>query len=593
MASAWEMWCTGGVLVAMFIAMARTRVPPDAAVMGALVVLLLTGIVAPNEAISGFGNPAVMTIALLYIVATGLRKTGALALLSNRVLGRPKTTLAAQVRMVFPVAIASGFANNTPIVAAFMPMLTALARRTGIPASRLLMPLSFAAILGGLCTLIGTSTTLIVAGLMSVYEGPGDVGTMGMFTITPVGLCVAGAGLAYILLFGRLLLPKDRTAASDSDSVRQYMTALRVLADSPIVGRTIERAQLRHLPGLFLSRVDRDDEAINAVPPHFRIRAGDVLVFVGRLESVVDLQQIRGLKPVADGEEDEPDHTRGQQLVEAVVSSGSPLVGTSVREAGIRTRYGAVVIAVHRLGHTLRGKLGNIVLKQGDTLLMETTPGFIDRYAHSAEFHLVNQLEDTTPRHERATLSIAVLALVVLALSTGLLAPMTSAMLGAALMIGLRCCTLTQARRGVDLSVIVVIGGAFGLGQAMINSGLAATVANAIADLTQSSPDFVFLGAIYLITVVFTTFVTNSAAAALMFPVAMSAAFSMGVPPMQAAICIAIAASAEFTTPIGYHTNLMVMGPGNYRFSDYARFGAPLTLLCAVVTVAAVTMFVG
>ncbi|MEM1424353.1 MAG: SLC13 family permease, partial [Planctomycetota bacterium] len=588
----WEMWCTAGVLVAMFLAMARTRVPPDAGVMGALVVLLLAGIVEPTQAVSGFGNPAVITIALLYIVATGLRKTGALAVLSNRVLGRPASTLGAQTRLVFPVAIASAFANNTPIVAAFMPMLTTLARRTGIPAGRLLMPLSFAAILGGLCTLIGTSTTLIVAGLMSVWDGPGEVGTMGMFTITPVGLCVATVGLAYILLLGRALLPGEREETEEPESERQYMTALRVLADSPIVGRSIERAQLRHLPGLFLSRVDRGRESITAVPPHFRIRSGDVLVFVGRLESVVDLQQIRGLKPVADGEEDEPNHTTGQSLVEAVVSSGSPLVGTSVRDAGIRTRYGAVVVAVHRLGHVLEGKVGDIVLKQGDTLLMESTPGFVERYANSAEFHLVNQLEDTTPRHERATLSIAVLALVVLLLSTGVLEPMTSALLGAALMIGLRCCTLTQARRGVDLSVIVVIGGAFGLGQAMTNSGLAQTVAGAIADLTQDSPDFVFLGAIYLITVVFTTFVTNSAAAALMFPVAMSASIDMGVSPMQAAICIAIASSAEFTTPIGYHTNLMVMGPGGYRFGDYARFGGPLTLICAVVTIAATTLLV-
>ncbi|GAB4545739.1 MAG: SLC13 family permease [Phycisphaerales bacterium] len=586
------MWCTAIVLVTMFIVMARTRVPPDAAVMGALVLLLLAGIVEPFEAVSGFGNPAVLTIAFLYIVATGLRKTGAISVISDRVLGRPRTTLVAQARMVLPVALFSGFANNTPIVAAFMPMLTTLARRSGIPASRLFMPLSFAAILGGLCTLIGTSTTLIVAGLLSTWDGPGDVGAMGMFTITPVGVCVALAGLAYILLFGRTLLPARTDEPIDPASVRQYMTALRVLPESPIVGHSIERARLRHLPGLFLSRVDRGDEAISAVPPHFRIRAGDVLVFVGRLESVVDLQQIRGLKPVADGEEDADAHTSGQHLVEAVVSSGSPLVGTSVRDAGIRTRYGAVVVAVHRLGHVLRGKVGDIVLRPGDTLLMETTPGFLSRYGNSAEFHLVNQLDDTTPRHERATLSMGVLGLVVVALSTGVLAPMTSAMLGAALMIALRCCTLTQARRGVDLSVLVVIGGAFGLGNAMINSGLAQTIAGAITDLTSGHPDFVFLGAIYLITVVFTTFVTNSAAAALMFPVAMSAAHTMGVHPMQTAICIAIAASAEFTTPIGYHTNLMVMGPGGYGFGDYVRFGGPLTLLCAAVTVGATTLFI-
>ncbi len=596
MPDAWTPWFTGSVLTLMFALMARTRMPPDAAVMGALVLLLVGGVVDPGEAVSGFGNPAVATIGFLYVLATGLRRTGALAVISNRVLGRPKTALAAQARLVLPVALFSGFANNTPIVAAFMPMLTTLSRRTGIPVGRLFMPLSFAAILGGLCTLIGTSTTLIVAGLMLSWSGPvfgaETMPHMGMFTIAPVGLCVAAVGIAYILLFGRLLLPAKTEEPDAPESVRQYMTALRVGADSPIVGHSIERAELRHLPGLFLSRVDRGSDAINAVPPHFRIRAGDVLVFVGRLDSVVDLQQIRGLTPVADGEESEPRHTAGQQLVEAVVSSGSPLVGTSVREAGVRTRYGAVVIAVHRLGHTLRGKVGNIVLKQGDTLLLETTPGFVERFGNSSEFHLVHQLDSSTPRHERATLSIAILGFVVLALSTGFLAPMTSAMLGAALMIGLRCCTLTQARRGVDLSVLIVIGGAFGLGNAMLNSGLAQSIANTIADTTQSAPDFVFLAAIYALTVLFTTFVTNSAAAALMFPIAMQASYEMGVSPLGTAICIAIAASAEFTTPIGYHTNLMVMGPGGYRFGDYVRFGGPLTLISGVVAVSAVSLFI-
>jgi len=366
------------------------------------------------------------------------------------------------------------------------------------------MPLSFAAILGGLCTLIGTSTTLIVAGLLDelrLARPELDVPAFGMFTITPVGICVAIVGLAYLLLMGRTLLPAKTEEPDDPEAVREYMTALRVAPNSPIVGHSIERAELRHLPGLFLSRVDRGDESLSAVPPHFRIRAGDVLVFVGLLESVVDLQQIRGLVPVADGEEDAPRHTSANALVEAVVSTASPLVGQSVREAGIRTRYGAVIIAVHRMGHQLRGKLGDIVLRSGDTLLMETTPGFAVRYRNSPDFHLVSQLESSTPRHERAALAMGVLGVVVLALSTGLLEPLTAAILGAALMVVMRCCTPAQARRGVDWSVLLTIGGAFGLGAAMVESGLAGTIAHAIVELVDAAPPFVLLGALYALTV--------------------------------------------------------------------------------------------
>lgn len=589
MPEAWTPWYTGAVLVAMLIAMVRTKAPPDGVVLGALLLLLLGGVVDAGEAVAGFGNPAVATIGFLYVLARGLRETGAIAFLSAKLIGRPKTALGAQARLVLPVALFSAFANNTPVVAAFMPVLAAISRRTGIPVGRLFMPLSFAAILGGLCTLIGTSTTLIVAGLLSdMRDAQPDAGipTISMFTITPVGLCVAAVGIAYMLLAGRKLLPAKTAEPDDPEAVRQYMTALRVAPDSPIVGHSIERAGLRHLKGLFLSRVDRGDDAITAVPPHFRVRSGDVLVFVGALDSVVDLQQVRGLVPVADGEEDAPRHTSANALVEAVVSTGSPLVGRSVRSAGIRTRYGAVVIAVHRLGHRLLGKVGDITLRPGDTLLMETTPGFVERFQHSSEFHLVSELESTTPRHERAWMAMGVLGMVVLLLATHLVAPLVAALFGAAMMIVLRCCTVAQARRGVDWSVLLVIGGALGLGAAMQNSGLAGHVAHALVEAIEGAPVFVLLAALYALTVCFTTFVTNTAAAALMFPIAMSAATEAGVPLLPVALCIAIASSAEFTTPIGYHTNLMVMGPGGYKFTDYARFGGPLTLLAGVVTVA-------
>ncbi len=591
----WEAWYVGIVLLGMIGVVASGRVPTDVTVVGALAAMLVPGIISAREAFVGFAEPAIITIAFLYVVATALKETGAISLISRVTVGRPRSTFAAQARLVGPVAILSAFANNTPIVATFLPVLTNLSRLTGIPVGRLFMPLSFAAILGGLCTLIGTATTLIVAGQWSQFvaalpEGAESVGpdSFSLFTIAPIGLPVAIVGVVYVLVLGRMLLPTKTEEPDRPEAVREYMTAMRVEPGSPIVGQTIEQAGLRHLPGLFLSRVDRQEESLRAVAPHFKLAAGDVLIFVGRLDSVVDLKQIRGLTPVAEG--DDAEGSRKARLAEAVVSTSSPLVGRSVRAAGIRTRYGAVVVAVHRLGHKLEGKVGDIILRPGDTLLLETSPGFAARYRDSAEFHLVSELDEGTPRHEKAALSLLVLALFVVALATGVTHPVVCAMLAAGAMIGLRCCTATAARRGMDWTVLIVIGAAFGLGQAMENSGLAGRIAQGLVTLSDGAPPFVLLGVVYFLTVVFTTFITNSAAAVLMFPIAIGVASEAGLAPLPFALLVAIGASAEFTTPLGYHTNLMVMGPGGYRFMDYVRFGGPLTILAGLVAVGAASL---
>ena len=258
----------------------------------------------------------------------------------------------------------SALLNNTPIVAMFMPVIRELSRRTQIPASQLFMPLSFAAILGGCCTLIGTSTNLVVYSLINTHnaEHPdAQLETMGLWTLAPVGIPVAIVGIAYMLLFARRLLRACDRGEAPAEEMRQYVTAMRVEPGGAAVGRTIEHAGLRHLPGLFLTRIDRATETVVAVGPDEVLREGDTLVFAGALESVVDLQKLKGLTPVTD--DAEPEHYRPKmKLIEAVISQASPLVGRTIRDAEIRTRYGAAVIAVHRLGHRLRGRIGDIVL---------------------------------------------------------------------------------------------------------------------------------------------------------------------------------------------------------------------------------------
>lgn len=606
----WDAWLTGGLIVTMLVLLAKGRLATDVVVLGVVLVLLLTRIISPAEAARGFSNPGVLTVAFLYVVAAGLKETGAMAMLTQPLLGRPSSVLQAQARLVLPVAGLSAFINNTPIVAMFMPVITGLCKRTGIPASSLFLPLSYAAILGGVCTLIGTSTNVVLAGLVEGFnaragEGVTKLPTLGMFTISWVGVPVALAGIAYMLVFGRRLLPARSVPLDEAGESKQYTTAAQVAPDSPIIGRTVEEAGLRHLPKLFLSRIERSDATLGAVAPGEVLRAGDTLVFVGVLESVVDLQRIRGLTPTgADEDERRPRAGTGRhemRLVEAVVSPGSPLVGRSVRDSGFRTRYGGVVIGVHRHGERLAGKIGDLVLRAGDTLLIEGEPGFARRFKDTTDFYLVSEIEgQAAPRHDRAWVAIALLAGVILFMSLSSIGvgplsrflpdEMIVALAGAMLMVLGRCCTSAQARSSLDWQVLVVIAASFGVGRAMENTGLAQIAAEALVSVAAPFGSVALLAAVYFVTVCFTALVNNNACVVLMFPIVVATAHSQGLPPLPFLLCLGVAASCEFTTPIGYQTNLMVMGPGGYRWIDYVRFGLPLTILCGVVGVPAAAL---
>jgi di/tricarboxylate transporter len=582
----WDALLTGGLVLLMVGVMAVGRWGPDIIMLGVLLVLLLAGVLDPSQAVAGFANEGVVTVAMLYVLATGLRETGAMNAVTDWLLGRPRTPLAAQARLAVPVVSLSAFINNTPIVAMFLPTLGSFARRTGIAPSRLFMPLSFASILGGVCTLIGTSTNVVVAKLVGqsdLTDSSGEPLEFGMFTITRVGLPIAVAGLLYMLLFGRKLLP-DRQDADRGSTRGGYHAAMRVGPGCPAAGKTIEDAGLRGLPGVFLARIDRAGESLPAVRPDEVIRTGDELVFVGDLASLVDLQQTRGLVPseVEDGSAYRPAY----RLTEAVVASGSSLVGRTIRDSGIRTRFGAVVVAVRRQGQELSGRLGDVVLRPGDTLLVEAPPGFVRAAAGGEDFYLATELKSPPAlRHERAWVALGVLGALIVTISFGLLDTMVAAMLAAGLMILTRCCTGPQARRGVDYQILVVIGAAFGIAEAMKQTGLAAAVAGSIVSVASGLGPWGLLAAVYTLTVLFTACMTNNAAAVLMFPIAVAIASGQGLNPMPFVVSVAVAASCEFSTPIGYQTNLMVMGPGGYRWIDYVRFGGPLTLLCGVLCV--------
>ncbi len=600
-------WITAAVLVVVVAGLVRGRIGPDLLMLSGLVALLATGTLEAREAVRGFANPAVVMVGFLYIVAAGLRETGALTMLASPMLGDPKSLRAAQFRLTAPVALASAFVNNTPIVAMFLPHLTGWAKRTGLHVSALLMPLSFAAILGGMCTLIGTSTNILVNELIveeiarmegvdpaaapapraAVANPEMGLTPFGMFTLAWVGVPVALAGLGYILLFGRSLLRRGDEGVPLEEEAREYMVAMRVESGASIVGKSVEEAGLRRLPGLFLSRIDREEETIIAVGPAQMLQEGDVLVFVGRLDSVVDLQKIRGLSPMtgkAGEEAATPRHAA--RLIEVVVSRTCPLIGRTIREGAFRTRYDAVVIAVHRNGERLGGKIGDIRLRTGDTLLLEAAPGFASRFRDSRDFFLVNELPGAAaPRHGRAWIAMAILVGLVTTITLRPESAMTAAMGAALAMVLFRCCTGPDARAAVDWQVLVVIGSTFGLAAAMQKTGLAEVIASGLLAFGGQLGTHGLLALIFLVTAGFTAVITNNAAAVLMFPIALEAASDQGAAFTPVAVTIAIAASAGFATPLAYQTNLMVMGPGGYRTMDFLRFGTPLTLLAGVITV--------
>ena len=555
------------------------RFPADLVMFGGLAALMVSGVVAPHHALSGFSNPATATIAVLLLVAEAARETGALRLIAGLLQGRDDGPRGTMLRVAVPTAGLSAFLNNTPIVAMLIPVVHDLARRTGQAPSRFLMPLSFAAILGGTCTLIGTSTNLVVAGLMD----QASLAPLTMFELTWVGLPTALLGMLYLATLGDRLLPRRRGPESSlDDSWREFVAEVVVQPSSPLIGRSVEEAGLRHLPGLFLVEIRRAaGEVLHPVSPTHVLLADDVLALVGRAETIGDLRALPGLQP---REQTSLGDALRSDLYEVVISHHSRLVGVSVREAGFRGRYGAAVLAVHRAGSRIHQKIGDISLRPGDTLMLTASAGFGRTWRASRDFYLVSSVNGApVPRYRHAPLALTIIAgLVLLPTLTG--APMLLVALGALLLLLVtRCLTSRGVQRALDVPLLVVVASSLGISQALQASGAADLLAEGLLAVNTTLGPFGALAATYLATALLTALVTNAAAAALIFPVAMVAAEAAGLPMRPYAIAIALAASAAFATPIAYQTNMMVQGPGGYRFTDFVKVGLPLNALCMAV----------
>jgi di/tricarboxylate transporter len=579
-----DAWITLAVVAVSLVLFIRDTLPPGVVLLCATITLMVTRVITPEQAFSGFANPAPLTVAALYVLARAVEVTGALDSVLSRLLGNgdsERTTRSLLARLVWPVTAASAFLNNTPIVAMTAPQVAAWCAQRGRSATPFLMPISFAAILGGLVTSIGTSTNLVVSGLM-VDRG---MAPMGLFEITVVGLPVALLGGAVMVMTAPLVLRGDAPAMDLKDQVREFSVDMRVMDRGPLAGLSVEEAGLRHLQGVFLVRIERDGHVIAPVSPRELLQAGDVLSFVGNVDLIVDLQRMRGLASTEEHHLYGIDETR-QSFFEVVLGSSSSLVGSTLKEVGFRSRYDAAVLAVHRAGHRVEAKLGELQLRAGDTLLLLADTDFRDRWRESGDFLVVAGIQGTSPaRTRKAPLVLALTGVMVLIAGAGLVPILDAALLTAIALVATGVLTLREARDAVDLDVIIMIGAAFGLGIAMETAGLAQQAANLLLSAFSPLGTIGALLGIVVATIALTEMITNNAAAALMFPIALPAAAAVGGDPRAYAIAVAVAGSASFLTPIGYQTNTIVYGLGGYRFSDYPRLGLPLTAVVLAATV--------
>jgi di/tricarboxylate transporter len=577
----WQGWFSLALTIGALGVLTFTRIGPHLVMMAVLTILSALGILSGGEALAGFANSGLITVAAMFVVAAGIHATGGVDLLVSKILGQPTSVRSALGRIFAPVTLLSGLMNNTPVVAAMIPAIHVWSRKIRIPSSKLMIPLSYTAILGGTLTLIGTSTNLVVDGQYKALTGEAG---FSLFSITAVGAPVAVAGMAFIWIFLPKWLP-DRSDNQAFGNLREFTLEVTVDPNGPMVGKTVAQAGLRHLERVYLVEIERQGTIVTAVPSEEVLHGCDRLVFAGDTQAISDLLRMNGIIPSPEnGHSGILEKNRAERrLVEAVVSPHCAALGKNIRDAKFRDRYGAVVLAVARNGERIKGNLGTIRLEAGDTLLLEARPAFVSRQRYNKDFLLINELDAQTPRHERAYLSWTILICVVASAGLGVISILNAALIGAGLMIASGCCSVSQAEKSLDLTVLITIGASFALGAALQKTGVAEFLASNIIALSSDTP-WLMLILTYIAVSLLTETITNSAAAVLMLPIVLEMSEKAGLNNEPFVFAIMMAASASFATPLGYQTNLMVYGPGGYRFSDFLRVGLPMNAFIGAVT---------
>lgn len=585
------------VLILAFLALIFDVWTPDAVLMTAVGVVTAAGVISLDQAVHQFGNTTILALATLYIIAAALRDSGALDYASEFILGKGSQNIRKiLLRMTPGVSIYSGFLNNTPIVAMGIPAIRRWARKYNVSSSKLLIPLSYAAILGGMCTLIGTSTNLIAHGLL---QSNGLAG-FSFFELAWLGIPCAVIGLIYIITFSPQLTPDRSDIRDEEEAQRKSLVELEITGEAAVVGETVEEANLQHLPGFRLVRINRNDNEIAPVPEDEKLRVGDHLFYApkkGFSELAPDLTDYPGLrlafKPPRTIKRDEK---KDRELHQVVVKEGSRLVGSTVEEAKLLDRFGAAVTGVRRGERRIREKLGDFVLRPGDVLLLDTKRGFQQAHEDSQDFYLTSEAGGEAPASNEEQdkdnevgkdlyVSVGVLLGVIASVTAGIFHIALAGILGVAVLLAFNVIEPGDAKESIDWTVLIVIGAALGLGKAMEVSGAAALIGDGMLSLTSDYGPRIILTGLVLVTALLTETITNNGAIALMFPVALSIAQSQGFEPRAFIVSITLVSSMALLTPIGYQTNLMVYGPGNYKFTDFFKVGFPLAVVLWIVVI--------
>ncbi len=586
-----KMWYTLSLLIIMSILLIFDIIELEVLFFSILLLLLMGKIITLEEAFAGFSNVGMLTIALLFVIAGALSNTGMLKQISPIILGKENTRIShTLLRLLFPVSIISAFINNTPVVAMFIPTIRAWTEKHHYAPSKYLIPLSYGAILGGMCTLIGTSTNLIIYGLMIDYGMEG----LGFFEISKIGIPVTILGILFMSFLGHRLLPNRKEPLIElGEHTREFVIELKVTQEYENIGKTIENAGLRRLKGLFLFQIERNGRRIAPAKPDEKILLDDRLFFTGIPKTILELQKIPGLQLTKDSHFNLKQYDSAEiRTFECVVSRGSPLVGKTVRDSDFRSKYEAVIIAIHRHGERIAKKIGDIGLRPGDTLLLLAGKNFYKRWYHSKDFYLIAVAETLPSKPQwRGYVSLGVFFMMIILTVANILPLLSAAGLGVIILVLTRTANAGEARRTIDWRVLIIIAMSLGIANAVKQSGLADVLAHIIVRIGDHFGVLGVLASIYFFTSIYTLVITNNAAAAMLFPIAVSAASAINVDQRGFAIAIMIAASASFATPISYQTNLMVYSPGGYRFRDYLMIGAPLQLGIGAIAIALIYCF--
>lgn len=588
-----DIWVVSLVLVAVVILLVTEKLPVDVTAIGIIVFLSVTGILSPLEAVSGFSNPAVITVAAMFLISSAMVGTGAVSLISEWVVSFSRGNTALAVSLIFSVAaVSSAFINNTPVVVLFIPVLMGMCCEYGLSPSKLLIPLSYISILAGTCTLIGTSTNIIVSDLCAGF----GYGEIGMFELSKVGLPIAVVGAAFIFLASKKLLPDMANPACELENSehRKYLSQLKIVEESSLRGAALRRSLPGEHAGLEVVELVRNGHIFYPGRDIITIASGDVLLVKG---AAAELMKILRENEAALPDAKETSETvlwpqSETMLVEVIIPPQSSFLGERLRDIGLFQDSDIQIIAAQRKGFQYtEKKIHDIRLKVGDILLMRLPWKKLDQLRGFPDFIMVEDVHHRMTNSQKAPFAGFIFLGVVTAAAAGLLDIMTSAAAGVFLLFITRCIGIRESYRFLQGDVLVLIAGTIALGLAMEKTGASELYARVFLGLFEGYAPVYILGAFILLTSISTQLLSNNATAILILPVAISTAVALDLNPRPFIIGVCIGASACFATPIGYQTNLLVYGPGGYRFADYFKMGMPLNLIVLVMGTAMIPVF--